>query len=214
MNVSAWLKVALETIRMDLSRLRDLKVLLHDNYAYFATPLAPMQMQMYAEDLLAYPVQDVERAMRRWRLDGPPPGHKPRPPLPSDLIKIINPPVDEQAQANAIAATILACVGKFGHVHPGRAQEYMGETAWSVVQMRGSWSELCRTVTVDNFSGHHAQLRDSARAVLAMDAGRRNQLQALPAASSRRQLGPPRSIGAILDQANMHRPQPVLGDAL
>ena len=166
MDTTAWLAKAREAIALDVKALRDIKVLLHDNYAYFTTPLAPVQMAMMAEDLLPYPVGDIEMAMREWRVCGPPPGHKPRPPMPSDLIRIMRPTIDENAKANAFAATILRCVSKFGYTSPARAQDYMGPVAWQVVKMRGTWADLCRTVTVDNFSSVHAQLRDSAKAVI------------------------------------------------
>lgn len=166
MDTTAWLTKAREAIALDLKALRDIKVLLHDNYAYFTAPLAPAQMAMMAEDLLPYPVDEIDTAMREWRVCGPPPGHKPRPPMPSDLIRIMRPTLDENAKANAIAATILRCVSKFGYISPSGAAEYMGPVAWQVVKMRGTWADLCRTVTVDNFSLMHAQLRDSAKAVI------------------------------------------------
>ena len=213
MDVTTWLRRAEKAIRVDFQKMQHLKGLISANHRYYSCNLGPTQIQMMAEDLMDYPVDEIEGAMRKWRVDGPPPGQKPRPPLPCDLIGLMRPPMDRDAKANAMASTILACIGKFGYMRPDRAQDYMGEASWQVVTMRGSWVELCRSVTVDNLSTFHAQLRDTAKAVLAM---RMNPNEAQPqlGTATRRQLAYARpelrrlsSIGEVIEEVRAFVPE-------
>lgn len=167
-GVTTWLARVTKAILLEMDNLQDIKRILNRAYHYHERTPTPQQLQMYAEDLMEFPAAQVERAIKVWNTKKPPEGHNPRPPKPCDIIDLLAPKVSMEAEANALAASILKCVSTCGYTQPKRAEETIGPIGWQIVQARAGWKNLCETVTVDNLTTMHAQLRDSAKSVLMM----------------------------------------------
>lgn len=180
--------------------------------AYYGQTLSDRTIIMYADDLLDLPLGAVLAAMRRLRRE---PGRR-FCPLPSDVRRLVAPDnLSDATIAADIAARIGGAMSRYGYTNPNRAERYIGEVGWRVVQTLGGWRHLCNTITTDEMRTFHAQCRDLARAQLEMDRMRPVAVlptPALPApqvvtppapAAPPRRLGPcpVQSVGEILQHS-------------
>lgn len=145
-----------------------IKMVLHQTYQYYGQHLAPMQLAMMAEDLDAFEPHDVETAARAWRRKSPEPGHKPRPPMPSELIAMLVPKMTEDAEAAMLATSIIGAIRRIGYNKPERAESELGPVAWTAIQARGGWQAMCQSTQTKDLNTLQAQLRDALRAQLQM----------------------------------------------
>lgn len=83
-------------------------------------------------------------------------------PLPSDIIRIIDPKFSSHDAGVLMASQILSSISRFGWNNPEQAKAYLGDQAWGVVKALGGWVDLCSKVTADNESIYRAQIRDYA----------------------------------------------------
>jgi hypothetical protein len=153
-----------ETILLDVIKLNAVKSLFHSINTYYQSTLTRMQLQWYAEDMMSYAIEEVQEAMVVWRRMALQKGHKPRAPLPADLISLINPATDTLGEANLLANKLWGALG-IGYNHPKEAREHLGELVWDAVSERGGWVEQCRAKTEDQHV-FVAQWRDYLRAKL------------------------------------------------
>lgn len=205
MDVTCWLERAEKALALESKRLRLLRILWLDVYAYYGETPSKERLDWYAQDTLDFGVDEVEAAMGVWRQTPPPEGHRPRPPLPVDILKLLRPAeLSREDRANSIAALIFAAVGRYGRPNARRAQEKLGPEAWGVVEEIGGWSNLCATLTAERRDTFHAQTRDVAKGVLARSERLRRPLRGLQAAPDPRILPSPerselKSFGEVAD---------------
>jgi len=208
LNVTGWLQRAEDWLMAEVTHVQRIKTLLLETHEYYGQRLMPRQIHMMAEELSPFSAEEVSLALRRWRLMPPAAGHKPRPPMPNEIIAILAPQMTQDQEANSIAAHILSCISSCGYTQPKRAQEQLGETAWQVVRDRGGWHNLCSTVTIEQLPTLHAQLRDCAKGRLQGRPLRELDLHpALSAASA------PRLVGEIPGYTR-HESMSSLGDVV
>lgn len=165
MNPQALLASIKDRLTLDIQHLARLQRLWLMTYRYYGILLHPEQEAMYAQDLLPYPLEEVERAMQLYRVTPPPQGHKPRPPVPVDIIPMLTDYVSPEAEANEMAADIFAAI-KLGYNHADIAEAKLGPIAWGIVQRLGGWAQLCRESKTDEARAFHAQVRDLALGAL------------------------------------------------
>jgi hypothetical protein len=196
-----------------------LEALLDQVYEYFMVALPDHVRRMYAQDLAAFPVNDVAWAIDAYRLQPPPQGHKKAPPKPLDLIAMLRNEVGDKQAADTIASTIWGSIALFGRTQAKAAMARIGPAGERVVQQMGGWELLCRSCCADDANMWHAQLRDKALAVMAQ-ARQAQAFASLAEATARMpQLGaattqqlPDRcpdgqamqTLGAILEQVRRH----------
>jgi len=124
--------------------------------AIYGKSLSPAAIAMYASDLLevgadkALPALEVcRRKMRSF------------PTIADVLAEIPGAVVDELDVARDIGNRIWDAIGRFGWTNQARAQEFLGEMGWSVVERMGGWQNLC-TMDSEERGTFVAQARDFA----------------------------------------------------
>ena len=151
---------------LDLDRLQKHKTLWVQVYAYFGAPLHQPRLGWFAQDMMPYTPDEVADALELYRTTPPPTGHKPRPPIPNDIIAMLTEYVAPENEANALAADIWGSIGRIGYNHPDRAQAHLGPDGWQVVHLLGGWHNVCASAQADGRDTFHAQARDIAKGVL------------------------------------------------
>lgn len=169
MRITADWRSQMEAYLMgEVEHCQAIKMVLHHTYQYYGQHLAPMQLAMMAEDLDAFEPREVEAAVRTWRRKRPEPGHKPRPPMPNELIAILVPKMTEDAEASMLAQSIVGAIKRIGYNKPARAKEELGPIAWAAICARGGWEAMCQQTQEKDLNTLQAQLRDAIRADLQM----------------------------------------------
>jgi hypothetical protein len=131
--------------------------------AYYRTTVDDQVLRMYASDLSDLDLADVRLAMEKYRKNS-----KNRAlPMPAMIRDLMQPAVDEDAQAREIAARISGAVVKFGWCNSADAQKFIGPVGWRIVETRGGWTNLCQNlgITIDPTS-FEAQVREQAKAAV------------------------------------------------
>lgn len=148
---------------MNHGRLNYLSALWCRAYRFWRTELAEDQCDAYALACMAHEPLDVEAAMDQFNAALPPNGQKPRPPMPADILQLLSPVADTEADANAIASAIWAAIGSCGYCNPKRAREKLGDDGWAVAMMLDKdWASLCASANVEARGSFFAQARDVA----------------------------------------------------
>jgi hypothetical protein len=155
-----------ERMALDSKKFARMSTLWLTAYRYYGHILHPDQESLYAEDMMAYAVEDVAAAIRTWRMTPPPENQKPRPPMPVDIVPLLNGGDTINARAGEMASNIHTALDKFGHPHMEDAQAHLGPVAWGVVKTLGGWSYLCRESQAKNGHLFHAQVRELAKSAL------------------------------------------------
>lgn len=189
----------------DLDRLQKHKTLWLQIYAYYGLPLQQPRLGWFAQDMLAYDPETVADALELYRTTPPPTGHKPRAPIPTDIIAMLTEYVAPEHEANELAAAIFGSIGRIGYNHPDKAQAHLGPDAWAVVLLMGGWVNVCQSAQADDRAAFHAQARDIAKGVLQ----RRQNARVTP--SRRLTPGEQKALAAPAPEvvpAPVERPQP------
>lgn len=127
--------------------------------AYWREKLEDHVVEMYAEDLSEFSVEEIKAALSQLRRDP----KVTRFPLPAVIASAIRPPQTADDAAKEAAARIMAAVPKFGWPNQAAAREYIGELGWQVVQMQGGWPYLCETLKPSMIPTLQAQFRELAK---------------------------------------------------
>lgn len=128
--------------------------------AYYRTKLDDQVLLMYAEDMADQDFNRVNEALQAYRRD---PRNRVMP-LPSMILALLDPQVDPEAAARAVAGRIAGAVVKFGWCNEDKARAFIGETGWRIIDTRGGWMHLCQNlgVTIDP-TAFEAQVREQAK---------------------------------------------------
>lgn len=130
---------------------------------YYGRQINPGVITMLLDDLKYFSYAEILVAIKKYRQAA----NSNRFPLPNDLIKIINPIVDNKSQAIEAASRIVEAVGTFGWPNQTAARDYIGELGWRVVERIGGWQYICENLGTElNLGTFTAQARDLANATL------------------------------------------------
>lgn len=134
------------------------------------------------------------------------PKHCDRFPSIKQLLELLEPKADKDAEARIIADKIWAGIERFGSMKSKQdlVRQSIGEVGWQVVENMGGWRVVCDIASYDNVGQMKAQWRESAKAIMdvAEVKAQRDRLgldspsewEALPSGSSN-----DRSIRSILE---------------
>lgn len=158
--------------------------------------MSPEAAAMYCADLAPYAPGAVLEALSRCRREV-----RGFPAIVDVLERITGTrPPDEMDAARAVSSRIIEAISKIGYVNPGKARDFLGDLAWTVVQRMGGWANLCEIVTAENLTTWQAQLRDNALSVSRQAAaGTLNVPQGLPEHPSLRALEMARNSTKTID---------------
>lgn len=125
---------------------------------YYGKHLSDMQIEMYAEDLMALSLEEAKQAVQKWRSENPKFF-----PMPGDLIAMIKPQLDPRKEAATIATQIIEASASIGRYNKEEAKRVLGPKAWLVASKFG-WDRICDN-PIDQNGVLLAQLRDFAESV-------------------------------------------------
>lgn len=145
---------------------------------YYDKTLNANQLEMYVEDLSVLTEDQLSSAVKLYSTNP----ENVFFPLPSKLLAIIKPPMNEKDEAQEVSNLIMSCVLKCGYTNPETAKQKMGDLAWQVVQQFGGWKHLCETCTNENEGMLRAQIRGLAESV--SKRARRGEIGVIPALPS------------------------------
>jgi hypothetical protein len=155
--------------------------------AYYQHLLTDEVLCMYVQDLADLPYDAVVEAMQRIRREA---GRR-FCPLPGDIRALVEAKASPAGEANEIAGRILTAMTRYGYTQPARAEAFIGDIGWSVVQLQGGWRHICNTLLADDSRTFFAQCRDVARSLLEKPVAQR------PARQEPKQLEGRRDAGAL-----------------
>lgn len=142
--------------------MKQLKTMLLEEAAFYDAQMNEIKLRMYAEQLSAISITDVDRAMRYYRSQ---PGRR-QMPMPADLIARIKQPDDDDSASRDVAARIVGSVRKHGYTQSEDAREYIGPVGWEVVRRLGGWTAVCQSMHDRDIPTLTAQYRDLAKSVI------------------------------------------------
>lgn len=135
--------------------------------AYYQQKIGDEALVLYAADLEDLDLSATLQAMHRLRRQ---PGRRSFP-LPGDIRDAVAPSEGSAAaKANEIAGKITAAITRFGYTQPERAQAYLGELGWLIINRMGGWRALCNSLLSSEMGTFRAQARDIAKAQLELEA--------------------------------------------
>lgn len=84
------------------------------------------------------------------------------------LLDMLEPKADKDAEARVIADKIWSSIERFGSLksNQDRVRGAIGEVGWQVVENMGGWRVVCDIASYDNVSQLKAQWRESAKALM------------------------------------------------
>lgn len=127
------------------------------------------------------------------------------------ILDLLNPKADTDAEARVIADSIWSAIERFGSLQSKAhlVRETIGELGWRVVEQMGGWRVVCQIADYDNVGQLKAQWRESIKAHMELDEvkAKREQIglpasepkPALPVAESRPAIEAPKKIGLKVD---------------
>lgn len=124
--------------------------------AYYQRQLDSHVLQMYGEDCKDVTFEELKWAFEQWRR-GARGGLMP---LPMQLVNLIRPEPDLNAEANETAGRIREAISRFGYTQGQAARDFIGEVGWSAVQGFGGWVALCES---QDEPAKWAQIRELAK---------------------------------------------------
>lgn len=139
------------------------------------------------------------------------PKHCDRFPSIKQLLELLEPKADKDAEARIIADSIWSAIERFGSLQSKThlVRESIGELGWRVVEQMGGWRVVCQIADYDNVGQLKAQWRESIKAHMELDEvkTRRDQLgltasepkAALPQAEARPAIEAPRREARKVD---------------
>lgn len=127
------------------------------------------------------------------------------------ILDLLEPKADKEAEARVIADSIWSAIERFGSLQSKThlVRESIGELGWRVVEQMGGWRVVCQIADYDNVGQLKAQWRESIKAHMELDEvkSRREQLglpasepkAALPQAEPRPAIEAPRREARKVD---------------
>lgn len=96
------------------------------------------------------------------------PKHCDRFPSIKQLLELLEPKADKDAEARIIADKIWAGIERFGSMKSKQdlVRQSIGEVGWQVVENMGGWRVVCDIASYDNVGQMKAQWRESAKAIM------------------------------------------------
>lgn len=96
------------------------------------------------------------------------PKHCDRFPSIKQLLEMLEPKADKDAEARIIADKIWAGIERFGSMKSKQdlVRQSIGEVGWQVVENMGGWRVVCDIASYDNVGQMKAQWRESAKAIM------------------------------------------------
>lgn len=96
------------------------------------------------------------------------PKHCDRFPSIKQLLELLEPKADKDAEARIIADKIWAGIERFGSMKSKQdlVRQSIGEVGWQVVENMGGWRVVCDIASYDNVGQMKAQWRESAKALI------------------------------------------------
>lgn len=87
------------------------------------------------------------------------------------LLDLLEPKADKDAEARVIADAIWSAIERFGSVQSkaNLVRETIGELGWRVVEQMGGWRVVCQIADYDNAAVLKAQWRESIKAHMQVD---------------------------------------------
>jgi len=166
----------------ELTRLKEIGLALVNAYAAYDQRIVGTEKYKVMLDLLQdfEPVQ-VRMAIRAWMTQPPEKGHKPRPPMPNELIALMQPQLTPEQEGSDIAGLVCGAISRYGWNNAKAAKAALPAVGWQIIQQNfGGWQRFCETVTEKDLVNVRAQLRDQIAASL--------RRQAVTASDPRNQL--------------------------
>lgn len=141
--------------------IQDLKETIFLTSEYYGQTLRAEVLLMYVDDFSDYNPARVIEAYKIYRKNP----KNTRAPLPSQIISILNPEINDDAQAVSIAAKVIEAVSKFGWCNSQDAKNYIGDIGWMAVTAFGEWQHVCENLGHKiQLSTFNAQIRDISKA--------------------------------------------------
>lgn len=109
----------------------------------------------------------------------------------SDIIKLINPSLDANEDANVILGEIMEALASFGSMQSIEAKKSLGPIAWTVVLKIGGWDCLCK-MGYSDLNSARAQMREMAKSVI------KSSLRILDSNSSFHQISSTKKIKELM----------------
>ena len=84
------------------------------------------------------------------------------------ILELLDPKADKDAEARVIADKIWSAIERFGSLksNQDRVRGAIGEIGWQVVENMGGWRVVCDIARYDNVGQLKAQWRESAKALM------------------------------------------------
>lgn len=163
---------------MNQQEIQKLKAIIATTNAYYGRELTDDVLAMQTHDLADLPFDAVAQAYANYRRN---PKHRTAP-LPADILEAVNPGKIINPEHDAIEASnrIVQAMSRYGWTNEERAQEFIGELGWMIVQREGGWRDLCQRTTNDDLPILKAQWRELAKSLRSRaESGRLDQPPAL-----------------------------------
>lgn len=152
---------------MTQDNLKQIQKIIIENLTFFDAPINELKVKMFAQELASFPAGEVGAAFSVLRKEA----GRNKMPMPADVVKILFPQTDPNAEAQEAAARILQATSKFGYIDPEGAKNFIGSLGWRVVERFGGWKYICENLGVNlNASTFFAQARDVAKASIGREA--------------------------------------------
>lgn len=154
----------------------------------FGRPIMEFALEVYVRKMRDVPFQAAMRGLYEAAASG-------KMPSANELYAAATGVLDDKDESQDTADRIIAAISKFGSYRSADALAAVGEVGEEVIRRFGGWAQIC-DVTNDQLGTLRAQLRDSARSVLARaKAGRLDEPARLPMPEGPRGLA---TTGALL----------------
>jgi hypothetical protein len=126
---------------------------------YYGHQFTEGQLRMYAEDVLDFDLQDLQRAFVAYRRINA----KAFLPRPGELIQCLDHGPSLLSQAVEASGRIVQALGRIPD--PVEARAFIGELGWKVVERDGGWARLRQNTMEADKGRNKAQWREMALAI-------------------------------------------------
>lgn len=151
---------------LEATRLRRLQRLWLDIYEYYAQPISDNQLLWYSRDMGSYPLERVAAAMLAWRKGPCQPGHKPRAPVPQELMALLGTQETLEGTAIKLATRMWNATSTYGRLGGERACAALGEDAVAAIKEMGGWGKVVQSANNKKEENFIAQTRELIKATM------------------------------------------------
>jgi len=151
---------------LEATRLRRLQRLWLDIYEYYGQPISDNQLLWYSHDMGGHPLERVAAAMLAWRKGPCQPGHKPRAPVPQELMALLGPQETLDGIAIRLATRMWNATSTYGRQGGERACAALGEDMLPAIKEMGGWSKVVQSANNKKEENFIAQARELIKATL------------------------------------------------